>query len=369
MFGRLDVGMFGCLDVWMFGCLEVGMFSLKMKSNRDKILESALMLFNRDGFVNVRLQHIADEAVVSVGNLAYHFPNKDAILLTIYEELARRQKELLAEYKPWLDRIEAKFGVDRHILVAIWSMESSYGEALEKQTGIRSVARSLATLGYADRKRAKFARSQLIAALKIVQAGDIAPSRMTGSWAGAMGHTQFIPTSYLAYAVDFDGDGRRDIWSEDPSDALASTAAYLARSGWVRGQPWGGEVGSRAAGSGTPLAVIQPQAGGPSFAVFKNFQVIKRYNNSDLYALGVGHLSDRLAGAGPLKGRFGPDEFGLTIDDRKRLQARLTAAGYDTGGADGVLGKKTEAAIRAYEQANGLAETGKPSQALLKRLG
>ena len=158
--------------------------------------------------------------------------------------------------------------------------------------------------------------------------GDIPASRMTGSWAGAMGHTQFIPTSYLAFAVDFTGDGRRDIWSDDPTDALASTAAYLQRNGWTRGLRWGGEVGN-----GAPQgAVIQPQAGGPQFSTTSNFRVIKRYNNSDSYAIGVGHLADRIAGGGPLRGSFPPDQYGLTKDDRIALQERLTAQGFDTGG-------------------------------------
>ena len=188
---------------------------------------------------------------------------------------------------------------------------------------------------------------------------------MTGSWAGAMGHTQFIPTSYLAYAVDFTGDGRRDIWSDDPSDSLASTAAYLARSGWTSGQRWGGMVGAGAP-AGT---VIQPQPGGPSFAVTGNFRAIKRYNNSDSYAIGVGALADRIGGAGPLPATFPPDAYGLTKDDRIALQRGLTARGYDTGGADGVLGNKSRAAISAYQASIGEAPTGAPSRALLMTLG
>jgi len=176
-----------------------------------------------------------------------------------------------------------------------------------------------------------------------LQTGDTTPGRLVGSWAGAMGHTQFIPTSYQQFAVDFTGDGRRDIWGEDPSDALASTAAYLARSGWQ-------------------------DPGGPRFSVGQNFRAIKRYNNSDSYALGVGHLADRLAGAGPLRTPFGPDKYGLTIDQRKLLQTRLTANGFDTGGADGVIGPKTMAAISAYQRSAGLVVTGTPSVQLLNRL-
>jgi hypothetical protein len=180
-----------------------------------------------------------------------------------------------------------------------------------------------------------------------------------------MGHTQFIPTSYQAFAVDFNGDGRRDIWSDNPADSLASTAAYLARNGWTKGRKWGGEVGNGApAGS-----IIQPQAGGPKFAVTSNFRVIKRYNNSDSYAIGVGHLADRIAGGGPIRGDFPPDANGLTKKDRVRLQQRLTAKGFDTDGADGVIGPKSREAISAYQRSIGVNPTGEPSVELLRSLG
>ena len=145
------------------------------------------------------------------------------------------------QWKPWLDRIEQRYGVDRYILLAIWSMESNYGEILKNDKVMRNVVRSLSTLAYADKRRAKFARTQLIAALKILQSGDIDESHLTGSWAGAMGHTQFIPTSYQAYAVDVDGNGRRDIWNSVP-DALATAANLLRKNGWQAGKTWGYEV-------------------------------------------------------------------------------------------------------------------------------
>ena len=267
----------------------------------------------------------------------------------------------LDKHRETLTRIEAQYGVEKEVVTAIWGLETSFGT----YRGSKQTIRSLATLAF-DARRASFFEGQLIAALQILQAGDVDPENMVGSWAGAMGHTQFIPTSYLAYAVDFTGDGRRDIWSEDPTDSLASTAAYLARAGWVRGQPWGGEAGTV---SGTPVAVLQPQKPGPRIAVFRNFQVIKRYNNSDSYAIGVGHLSDRIAGGAPFQASFGPDETGLTLEDRKELQRRLTSAGYDTQGADGVIGNNSKSAISAYQRANGLSVTGEPSVALLRQLG
>ncbi|MDD9742825.1 MULTISPECIES: lytic murein transglycosylase [Marinovum] len=258
-----------------------------------------------------------------------------------------------------LSAVEARYGVDRYIVTAIWGLESFYGE----RQGEIPVISATSTLAY-DGRRGAFFEAQLLAALRILQRGDISAARMTGSWAGAMGHTQFIPTTFQEYAVDFTGDGRRDIWAEDPSDALASTAAYLSRHGWQRGLRWGAE-----AGPGAPSGrSLQPEPGGPVFAVTGNFNVIKRYNNSDAYALGVGHLADRIAGGGPLRAGFPPDRYGLTKDDRIRLQQRLTARGFDTGGADGVIGDKTRAAIEAFQRRQGLAVTGLPSPDLLRLL-
>ena len=305
------------------------------------------------------------------------------------DRVAKGRAAFLAQ-GPVLAEIEARYRVEARVVTAVWGLESLYGE----RRGSVPVISALSTLAY-DGRRGEFFESQLIAALKILQNGDVTPERMTGSWAGAMGHTQFIPTSYLGSAVDFRGDGRRDIWGDDPTDALASTAAYLKQAGWTHGQPWGMEVflPAGAAGLGTrpssgwralgvtPAAggvipdhgtarIIQPAgAGTPAFLLFNNFKVILRYNNAESYALGVGYLSDRIAGGAALSGAFPPDANGLTLADRQRLQARLTAQGYDTGGAEGVIGPKTAAAIAAYQRANGMAVTGQPTRALLAALG
>ncbi len=293
-----------------------------------------------------------------------------------------------------LAAIEAKYNVEPEIVTAIWGLESRYGA----RRGNIPVISALSTLAF-DGRRGAFFEKQLIAALKILQNGDVSAANMTGSWAGAMGHTQFIPTSYQAYAVDFRGDGQRDIWSDDPTDALASTAAYLKRSGWTEGQPWGVEVklpegfstGQTGRGTkrsptdwsaqgvrdmngrivpnhGAASILIPSGVAGPAFMVFKNFTVISRYNNSDLYVIGVGHLSDRLVGGPPVRGSFPPDAQGMTINDRRELQQRLTEAGFDTDGADGVIGTNTKSAISAYQRSVGLPVTGEPSAALLKQL-
>ncbi|MFV0493161.1 MAG: lytic murein transglycosylase [Pseudorhodobacter sp.] len=319
----------------------------------------------------------------------------DYLAIVASDERIGMGRAALARHGATLNAIEARYGVEGNVVTAIWGLESFYGE----RRGTVPVVSALATLAY-DGRRGKFFESQLTAALKILQRGDITPERMTGSWAGAMGHTQFIPTSFLAYAVDFNGDGRRDIWSDDPTDALASAAAYLSRSGWRRGQPWGVEVrlpdgfntglagrgttrspadwaamgvrdmsGGHVPDHGAASVLIPMGARGPAFMVFRNFTVITRYNNSENYVIGVGHLSDRLAGKSAIQGNFPPDRYGMRIEDRKALQSRLTAAGYDTEGSDGVIGSKTRSAISAYQRRQGLTETGEPSLDLLRRLG
>ncbi|WP_028094787.1 lytic murein transglycosylase [Pseudodonghicola xiamenensis] len=320
---------------------------------------------------------------------------EDYLAIAASDERVSTGRAMMSRHGALLRRIEDRYGVEAQVVCAVWGLESRYGA----RRGDVPVISALSTLAY-DGRRGAFFESQLMAALKILQAGDVSPERMTGSWAGAMGHTQFIPTTYLAYAVDFTGDGRRDIWDADPSDALASAAAYLSRSGWRHGQPWGLEVAlpqgfdAGLTGRGKERSVaawralgVRPAAGGilpdhgsasvlapaglnaPAFLVYRNFQVILRYNNSEKYGLGIGHLSDRIAGGRRLRGTFPPDANGLTLADRKALQQRLTRAGFDTEGADGVIGDKTRAAIAGYQRRQGLGVTGEPSVALLRRLG
>lgn len=293
-----------------------------------------------------------------------------------------------------LNAIEKRFGVEKEVVVAVWGLESAYGT----YRGKNDIIQSLATLAY-DGRRGAFFEEQLIAALKILQNGDTSPRNMTGSWAGAMGHTQFIPTSFLDYAVDFTGDGRRDIWSDDPTDALASTAAYLSRFGWVTGQPWGVEVqlpngfdyaladrkitktpGQWArlgvtdmAGRTVPnqgkAAILLPAGGqGAAFMIFKNFSVIERYNTADAYVIGVGHLSDRIKGGAPIKASWPRGDRALTFSERKEMQQRLTRAGFSTQGVDGRIGPNTIDAVRAYQRSRGLTPDGYASLGLLKRL-
>lgn len=285
---------------------------------------------------------------------------EDYLSIAASDERVLKGRAAFVRHRSTLSAVQARYGVPAEIVTAVWGLESFYGE----RRGTVPVISSTSTLAF-DGRRGAFFEKQLLAALKILQSGDTTVADLKGSWAGAMGHTQFIPTSFQAFAVDFNGDGRRDIWSEDPSDSLASTAVYLARNGWSAGTRWGGEVGQ-----GAPQGrIIQPQPGGPRFAVTRNFNVIKRYNNSDSYAIGVGHLADRIVGGGPIRGSFPPDQFGLTKADRIRLQQRLTARGFDTNGTDGVIGSNTRSAISAYQSSIGAPATGAPSHELLRSLG
>lgn len=300
----------------------------------------------------------------------------------------------LAEHGRLLDRIEARYGVEKEIVVAVWGLESSYGSF----RGDMPLVQSLATLAY-DGRRGSFFEAQLVAALQILQNGDVTPDRMTGSWAGAMGHTQFIPTSYLAFAVDFTGDGKRDIWSDNPADALASTAAYLAKSGWQTGRPWGLEVtlpqgfdygqsgdrvkkpvadwqalgvstaeGGRLPDHGVASVLLPGGARGAAFLIFRNFNVLERYNAADAYVIGVGHLADRLKGGPAIQAGWPRGDRALVAAERTELQERLTLAGFDAGGADGKIGPNTIAAVKAYQRSVGMVPDGYPSLDLLNRL-
>ena len=308
----------------------------------------------------------------------------------------RKGQALLTQYADTLQKIELRYGVDRQALVAVWGMESNFGDF----QGNKSVIRSLATLAYEGRRPA-FANSQLIAALQILQQGDIQPEKMLGSWAGAMGQTQFIPTTYNTHAVDFDGDGRRDIWSS-PADALASTAHYLQSSGWQKGQPWGFEVrladnfdysladgairksvaewaklglklpnGSNLpAGTEHLSAALLLPAGyrGPAFLILDNFRAVLKYNNSSSYALAVNLLSERFTGAGLISGAWPKDDLPLSRSERIELQNLLSARNYDAGTADGIIGANTRKAIRSAQQSFGWPADGYPTHKLLESL-
>jgi membrane-bound lytic murein transglycosylase B len=304
-----------------------------------------------------------------------------------------RGRVLLAQHNAMLQRIEQQYGVEAQILVAIWGLESNFGNNI----GSHSVIRSLATLAY-DGRRQGFWRAQLLAALQILQNGDVPSDRMIGSWAGAMGQTQFMPTTYNQHAVDFDGDGKRDLWNSS-ADALASAAHYLQASGWQRGQPWGFEVrlpsdfdyaladpdqrrsltewaelGVRplapTGAAASARASLQLPAGhqGPAFLLLDNFHSILKYNNSTSYALAIGLLADNLLRSTEIKGQWPRGERQLGRSERVELQELLAQAGFDPGPADGIIGANTRKAIRALQLQLNWPADGYPNTQLLQQL-
>ena len=293
-----------------------------------------------------------------------------------------------------LAAIERRYGVEAEVVVAVWGLESAYGV----MRGDTDIIRAMATLAH-DGRRRDFFEQQLIAALRILDAGDVAPRQMTGSWAGAMGHTQFMPTSYLEHAVDFDGNGRRNIWSDDPVDALASTANYLRHFGWTTGQPWGlevrlpdgfdyalsGETTKRPTGFWTAQGVRLANGGsvpdhgyasillpaghnGVALMIFDNFHVIERYNPADAYVIAVGHLSDRIAGGASFAASWPRQDRALTRAEREELQRHLVAAGFHRYGVDGIIGPQTIASVRRYQASVGWVPDGYASLRVLERL-
>jgi len=295
---------------------------------------------------------------------------------------------------PQLDAIEQRFGVPREILLAVWSRESAFG-AIQ---GDFDVIRSMASLAAQGRRR-DWAEGELIAALRIIGSGEATRSQLKGSWAGAMGQTQFLPSAYLSTAVDGDGDGRRDIWGSS-ADALASAASLLSKGGWTPGQGWAREVTVPAdfdfslsegpkltpaewaekgvvradglpwsgADSTAPAQLVAPAgAGGPIFLLLPNHFVIRKYNNSVAYALAVGLLADRIAGGGPLVKPW-PAEVPLSLADRMTAQRALAALGFNPGNPDGIVGLGTRTALRAWQKARGLTADGYLSPAMVEKL-
>lgn len=314
----------------------------------------------------------------------------------VSDERLSEGKAAVAAHGALLSRIEQRYGVDRYIVAAIWGIESHYGAVLKNPRLVKNTIRSLATLAWSGGRLAKFGRQQLVAALKIVQRGDVSVGAMSGSWAGAMGQTQFIPTTFVAYAVDMDGDGRRNIWTSIP-DALGSAANYLKKAGWDTGRTWGYEVklpsgfntgttSKRSLASWADLGIrringaafprpsdkaslwLPNGTNGPVFLQLDNFRVLKRYNASNFYALAVGHLADRLRGDGPFMAAWPAHEKPFSLDEGKRLQLLLTMRGFYDGDIDGDLGSGSREAIRDFQRSIGTNPDGIESRDLLQRL-
>jgi lytic murein transglycosylase len=298
----------------------------------------------------------------------------------------------LTEWATALATAEQRYGVDRHTIVAVWGVESDYGRSM----GARPLVRSLATLA-CNGVRQTYFRGELFATLKILQAGDVRPEALVGSWAGAFGHTQFMPSTFLRLAVDLDGDGRRDIVESIP-DALGSTANFLNRAGWVSGAPWGFEVrvpagyqgesgrttkrplaewvargikranGDAITGAGDAALLLPAGRNGPAFLVFKNFDAIFTYNRAESYALAIAHVADRMRGAGPFVAPWPTDDRGISRAERREVQQRLTQAGFDVGTPDGRIGPRTQAAIKEFQAKQKMEVIGRAGGKLLDAL-
>ena len=306
-----------------------------------------------------------------------------------------RGRSEMSDHAETLQAVQQTYGVPDYILTSIWGLETSYGRIM----GDFELFTTLATLGF-DGRRRNWAESQMFAALDLLQAGEVRVEQLRGAWAGAMGMTQFIPTTFRDYAVDFDGNGNKDLWTSE-ADALASAANYLSRSGWRSGEPVMAEVivpddfdynltetvsktinewtalgvapangmrWGRSAGFLEAKMLVPGGHKGPKLLVFKNFDVLKRYNNSTSYVMGIASLGDALRGRQAIRNPWPEGDKPLSFDDKKRLQEALTAQGYSTGGVDGQVGPMTRRAIRAWQRANDLPADGYVEQSLFQRI-
>jgi lytic murein transglycosylase len=323
----------------------------------------------------------------------FRTPIWDYLATLVDERKVEEGRAMMRKHARALESAQERFGVDKHTIAAVWGVESDFGQAKGKW----SLPQSLSTLACTAPRRRDYFRGELMSALKIVARGDLSADQLWGSWAGAFGQTQFMPSTYLRLAVDGDGDGRRDLVSS-VSDALHSTANFLARSGWRSGETWGYEVelpdgyngpagrtrkqpvGSWAArgitkvgggaltGGGAAGLLLPAGRNGPAFLVFKNYDAAYAYNGADSYALAISLLSDRLRGKPGVQTAWPTDDPGLSRDERIELQKLLTAQGYDVGEPNGAIGDKTRAAIKDVQARIGMKQDGRPGGKVLRAL-
>jgi len=337
-----------------------------------------------------------DETVLKAFDFQPEFrtPIWDYLAGLVDDERVADGQAKLKEWSKTLGEAEQKYGVDRYTIVAVWGVESNFGGI----KGTRELVRSLVTLVCANKRQAFF-KGELLATLKIAQSGDIPLQNLVGSWAGAFGQTQFMPTTYQRIAVDFDGDGKRDIVNSVP-DALGSTANYLKLAGWISGANWGYEVqlpkgysgptgrtarqplaqftklgikpikADQVVPSETTQAALLLPAGptGPAFMVFRNFDAMYSYNAAESYALSIAHLADRLRGAGRFSTPWPTDDAGTSRAERREVQKRLADRGYDIGEIDGMIGTKSRLAISEFQNSIGVKPDGRAGQRVLQAL-
>ncbi|GJE54219.1 MULTISPECIES: lytic murein transglycosylase [Methylobacterium] len=340
---------------------------------------------------------VYDDKVIELSQKQPEFktPIWDYMAALVDDERVEDGKAAMRRNAQALATAEQRYGVDRHVIAAVWGVESNFG----KNLGTMPLVQSLATLACSGNRRRDFFRGELLATLKIIERGDIEPSRLTGSWAGAFGQTQFMPSTYQRLAVDLDGDGRRDV-VDSTADAVGSTANFLRAAKWSNGMGWGYEVklprgfntsaagrtrkhpvghwsslgvtkidGSALSASG-PVGILAPAgANGPAFLVTKNFDSIYSYNAAESYGLAIAVLSDRLRGRAGVQAAWPTDDPPLSRAERRDLQVRLTQKGFDVGEPDGKVGEKTRQAIKEVERSLGMPLTGRPGGKVLQALG
>ncbi|MCJ2035106.1 lytic murein transglycosylase [Methylobacterium sp. J-068] len=337
-----------------------------------------------------------DDKVIELSQAQPEFktPIWDYMAALVDEERVDDGKAAMRQHAQALANAEARFGVDRYTVAAVWGVESNFGKNLGKMP----LVQSFATLICANHRRKDFFKGELMATLKIIERGDIDPSRLNGSWAGAFGQTQFMPTTYQRLAVDGDGDGRRDLVDSVP-DAVASTANFLRVAKWNNGQPWGYEVrvprgfnagaagrknkkpvahwaslgvtridGKPLSGEGSAGIMLPAGIDGPAFLVTRNFDALYSYNAAESYGLAIAVLSDRLRGRAGIQAEWPTDDPPLSRAERRDLQARLTKRGFDVGEPDGKVGAKTRDAIKEVERSLGMPPTGRPGAKVLEAL-
>lgn len=324
----------------------------------------------------------------------FNLPIWEYLAIAASDERVGKGRQVLRRHRDLFNRIEQAFGVEPEVIAAIWGLETGYGVV----RGDTPILSALATLAFRGRRGAYF-EDELIAALRLVQSRDCRPEDLTGSWAGALGHGQFMPSAVLEFGVDLDGDGKIRLCQDDPTDALASIANFLKKHGWHKGQPWGIEVrlpdgfdhglagldqtlaskdwaamgvitvtGDPVPDYGAASVLLPAGAGGVALIVLRNFHVITRYNRAMAYAIGIGHLADRLAGGKPFVTGWPEEVREIDSGDISEVQFLLSRAGFDTFGIDGMIGPNTTKAVRAYQVARGLVADGYVGPALLDAL-
>ena len=393
---KRHVGLSGLLRLWL-AMSAFTVWSIPAQAQFASCVEQLRIQADAQGIPNALFDRVMrgvepDPKIVELSEAQPEFvtPIWDYLASLVDAQKISDGRQMLQKHDRVLRAAEKQFGVDRHIVLAVWGVESDYG----RLAGRYDLPQSLSTLACTAPRRRDYFRSEFMAALKIVARGDLAPEKLRGSWAGAFGHTQFMPSTYLRLAVDGDGDGHANMVDSIP-DALHSTANFLRNAGWQPHATWGYEVrvpaqyagpsgrtnkkpltlwtklgvkrldGKPLHGPGPAGLILPAGVDGPAFLVFKNYDAIFSYNGATSYALAIALLSEQVKGHGGIRASWPTDDLGLSRAEKRELQRLLISRGYDVGEPDGVIGAKTRAAIADVQRRSSLAEDGRPGQKIL----